>query len=127
MLKWILSLLGAGLITYFILGMMSYTQSLRSHGIISGRYELQLAYTNLLATGELRPNGSAKPYLYTNAVTIGGTQYQCAIAVELGHFQGAGFFAITTNHQFIFFDKRRGPIIIPPTGGYRARFFPGGM
>jgi hypothetical protein len=127
MLKWILILLGAGLVTYLLLVMMSYTQSLRSYGIVVGRYELHLAYTNLLATGELKANGFVKPYLYTNAVTIGGTQYQCAIGIELGQFQGAGFLTITTNQYFVFFDNRRGPIIIPGTGRYRARFFPGGM
>ena len=127
MLKWILILFGVGLVACLVLGMMSYAQSLRTSGIMTGRHELRRAYTNFLATGEINTNGSAKPYPYTNAVAVGGTQYQCAIGIEMGQFQGAGFFTITTNNQFIFFDNRRSPIIIPQTGRYRARFFPGGM
>ncbi len=127
MFKWILILLGLALVTWFVLGMMSYTQSLRSVGITVGRHELKLAYTNFLKTGERKSNGSVSPYFFTNGVSIGGTQYQCAIGIELGYFQGAGFLTMTTNQQFIFFDKRRGQILIPETGYYRARFFPGGM
>ena len=127
MVKWLCIVIGAGLLALFITFSLAYPRNLRSHGIVDGRFNLRLAFTNYLATGRIEPNGTTKPYLFTNAVSVGGTQYQCAIAVETGYFQGAGFLAMTTNDQFIFFDKKRGALLIPSSGPYRARLFPPGM
>lgn len=127
MLKWLSILGGIGLFVLFIAFSLSYPRNLRSHGVDHGRFNLRLAYTNYLASGRVEPNGTTKPYLFTDAATVGGTQYQCVIAVETSYFQGDGFLAMTTNDQFIFFDKRRGPFVIPSTGYHRARLFPPGM
>jgi len=127
MIKWLAILIAGGLLVLFVSYSLSYPRSLRSYGIHTGRFNLQLAYTNYLATGRIEPNGTAKPYLFTNVVSIGGTQYQCAVAIELSFFQGDGFLAMTTNQQFIFHDKKRGPLLIPASGYYRARLFPPGM
>ena len=127
MLKWLTILIVVGLLVLFVSYSLSYPRSLRSFGIQSGRFNLQLAYTNYLATGRIEPNGTAEPYLFTNVVSVGGTQYQCAVAIEMSYFRGDGFLAMTTNQQFIFLDKQRGPLMIPPSGWYRARLFPPGM
>ena len=127
MLKWIAIMIVAGLLALFVSYSLSYPRSLRSAGVLIGRFNLQLAYTNYLATGKIEPNGSAQPYLFTNIVSVGGTQYQCAVAIEMSYFQGDGFLAMTTNQQFIFLDKKRGPLMIPATANYRARLFPPGM
>lgn len=127
MRKWIAILIGVVLLALFVTYSLSYRRSLWSFGVQVGRFNLQLAYTNYLATGKIEPNGNAKPYLFTNVVSVGGTQYQCAVAIEMSYFQGDGFLAMTTNQQFIFLDKKRGPLMIPASGYYRARLFPPGM
>ena len=93
--------------------------------VIQSRLNLKLAYTNYLATGIVTPNGSSRPYLFTNIVSIGDTQYHCAVAVEA--LQADVFLAMTTNQQFIFFYKKRSPMMIPSTGPYRAKLFSPGI
>lgn len=127
MFKRLAILIAGGLLVLFISYSLSYPRSLRSFGVQVGRFNLQLAYTNYLATGKIEPNGTARPYLFTNVVTISGTQYQCAVAIEMSYFQGDGFLAMTTNQEFIFFDKKRGRLMIPASGYYGARLFPPGM
>jgi len=126
MFKWLAILIAGGLLALFVSYSLSYPRSLRSAGVLIGRFNLPLAYTHYLTTGKIEPNGSAQPCVFTNIVSVGGTQYQCAVAIEMSYFQGDGFLAMTTNQQFIFLDKKRGPLMIPATGHYRARLFPPG-
>ncbi len=127
MLKWLAILTVIALAGLFITFSLSYGQSLRTGGILQGRFNLSLAYTNYLATGRIEPNGTSLAYLFTNVASIGGTQYQCAVAIKADNCEDLGFLAMTTNHYFIFFDKKRGPVMIPSTGRYRAKLFPPGI
>jgi hypothetical protein len=127
MLKWLAILAVVVLAVLFTTFSLSYGRSLRTGGIVQGRFNLTLAYTNYLATGRIQPNGSSLAYLFTNEVSIGATQYQCAMAIKATHCEDIGFLAMTTNQLFIFFDKKRGPVMIPSTGPYRAKLFPPGV
>ena len=127
MLKWIIILVIAGFSALFCTYSLSYSRSLRAAGVHQGRFDLRLAYTNYLATGKIEPNGTSKPYLFTNVVSVSGTQYQCAVAIEMNYVEGDGLLAMTTNQQFIFLDNKRGPLMIPASGSYRGRLFPPGM
>ena len=90
-------------------------RSLWRAGILYSRLELRRALKDIQETGGLRDYGnSLHPCNFTNTATAGGTNYQCAVAYEDPKFYGDGFLAATTNHVFIYFDKKRGPRLIPP-------------
>jgi hypothetical protein len=64
----------------------------------------------------------ASVYLYTNRLTIDGTDYQCEFALESDEFRERGLLTITTNEIFVWIDKKQG--LIPLS---RQRFFPPGF
>ena len=58
-------------------------------------------------------------YPFTYAVVLGGTNYQCVLAVVEGYqFDNQGRLAVTTNRGFIWFDQQRGAKLIPD--GYKV-------
>jgi hypothetical protein len=62
-----------------------YSLSLRVAAIINGRNVLKEAQMDLQKNGRLTEDYGHQNhvFLYTNNMAIGGTDYQCAIAVEL--------------------------------------------
>ena len=87
--------------------------------MIYSRLELRRALKDIQETGGLRDYGnSVKPFIFTNSVTVDGTNYQCAVAYDDPKFYGKGFLAATTNHVFIYLDKKRGPRFIPGEGRF---------
>ena len=117
-MKWsaiIVSVLVVGLLT------LSYLQgrSLWRAGILYSRMELRRALKDIQETGRLRDFGnSVRPYIFTNAVIVGGTNFHCVVAYDDPKFYGRGFLAATTNHVFIYLDKKRGPRLIPAEGRF---------
>ena len=86
------------------------SQSLWHAGIIYSRLELRRALKDLSEKGALPDYGnSIRPFLFTNVVTIGGTNYQGAVAYDDPKFYGKGFLVATTNGTFIYLDKRHRP------------------
>jgi hypothetical protein len=87
--------------------------------IVYSRFELRRALQDLQETGGLRAHTNSlsidipHPFLFTNIVTVDGTNYRCAVAYDDPIIHNAGFLAATTNGVFIFFDKKRGPRLIP--------------
>lgn len=101
-----------------------YSVALRNAGIIEGRISLKMAARDFAEHGYVT-NYGAKSYqvwLSSNAVTIGGTQYQCFITTTNAKFAGEGLLAMTTNQVFIWLDNKRPPKIIATD--YRAPIFP---
>ena len=107
----------------FMFYSLGYGRSLRLSRIMLGRAVLKQAQQQLTETGRVEPNGSWRPFVFTNAVTIDEVIYRCSVATPLTGFDDEGIFAMTTNETFIWVDKKRAPKIIP-TSGYRPRFFP---
>jgi len=97
-------------------------QSFRLSRVMLGRSVLKQAQQQLADTGRVEPNGSWRPFVFTNDVTVDGVTHRCSVATPLAGFEDAGLFAMTTNEIFIWLDKRRPPKIIP-SSGYRPRFF----
>jgi hypothetical protein len=77
--------------------------------IVYSRFELRRALQDLQETGSLREYTNSlsinfsRPFIYTNIVTVGGTNYRCAVAYD--EHDDVGFLAVTTNGVFIYFDK----------------------
>jgi hypothetical protein len=117
-MKWaaiIVAVLVVGLLTLAYL----QSRSLWHAGVIYSRLELRRALKDIQETGGLRDYGnSVRPYIFTNSLIVGGTNYQCAVAYDDPKFFGDGFLAATTNHVFIYLDKKHGPRLIPPKGGF---------
>ncbi len=117
-MKWAVAVAGVSVV---VLGSMSYLQSraIWRAGVIYSRVELNRALTDIRETGGLRDHGnSLRPYLYTNVLTVNGTNYTCVVAYEDVKFYGKGFLAATTNGDFLYLDKKRGPRLIPATGRF---------
>lgn len=76
-----------------------YSLSLRVAAIIDGRNDLKEAEMDLQKNGRLTEDYGRRDrvFLYTNAVTVNGTNYQCAIAVEAERFNGEGILTVITN------------------------------
>ena len=49
----------------------------------------------------------ARVFLYTNHLTINGTDYQCEFALESDEFRERGLLTITTNEVFVWVDKKQ--------------------
>jgi hypothetical protein len=95
------------------------SRSLWHAGVLYSRLELRRALRDLQETGGLRDYGnSVRPFIYTNVVTVGGTNFQCAVAYDDPNFHGAGFLAATTNGMFIYLDRKHGPKLIPAEGRF---------
>ena len=93
------------------------SRSLWHAGVLYSRLELRRALKDLQETGGLRDYGNKdRPFIFTNVVEIGGTNYRCAVAYDDFKFYGAGFLAATTNGVFIYLDKKHGPRLIPAEG-----------
>ena len=105
---------------FYILG---YGQSLRLAGILSAHNTLKQAYIEYARGGSVEPNGSSKPFVFTNTVVVDGTPFYCVVAVGVPRFEDEGVLAMTTNETLIWLDKTRPPKIIP-TSDYRPHFFP---
>jgi hypothetical protein len=58
-------------------------------------------------------------YTFTEHYTVGGSDYQCALAAKSPLFRGRGFMAITTNDVLLWIDKERGAT--PMSGPDAAR------
>lgn len=102
---------------------LSYGQSLRRSGVMLARSVLKQAQHQFVQTGRVEPNGSWKPFIFTNQITVDGVTYQCSVATPIVRFDEEGVLAMTTNEIFIWVDKKRPPKIIP-VSGYRPRYFP---
>ena len=113
----------AAIFAFLIFFSLSYGQSLRRSSVMLGRSFLKQAQQQLVQTGRVEPNGSWRPFVFTNQVTVDGVAYQCSVATALAPFDDEGVLAMTTNETFIWVDKRRPPKIVP-TSGYRPHFFP---
>ena len=117
-MKWaiiIVLVLIAGLCTLAYL----QSRSLWHAGVLYSRLELRRALKDLQETGGLRDYGnSVRPFIFTNIVIVGGTNYRCAVAYGDPKFYGAGFLAATTNGPFIYLDKKHGPRLIPAEGRF---------
>lgn len=111
-------ILAIAVIAFFTLSYLEH-ESLWHAGVSYSRLELRRALKDIQETGGLRDYGNPdRPFIFTNSVTIGGTNYQCAVAYEDHKFYGAGFLAATTNNVFIYLDKKRGPKLIPAEGRF---------
>jgi hypothetical protein len=126
MLKWVLIIIAAALVAVFVSFQLGYGRSLRTYSVITSQFNLRLAYTNYIATGSIQPNGTARPYVFTNAVTVGGTSYPCVVAIGVNHAFGDGVLAMTTNDVFLWMESGRSPRVLP-SSGYRAPYFPPGF
>jgi len=98
-------------------------RSLRHASLIDGRNQLRVAWDDYTKSGHITnyPTSGYRVWLSTNAVTIGGTQYQCFAEVGGGWGYDGGTLAMTTNQVFIWLDTERPPKII--TDGYMPTVF----
>ena len=86
-------------------------------GILYSRMELKRALGDLRDHGSLQKRGnSTEPFIYTNILAIGGSNYSCVVAYDDKKFYGKGFLAVTTNEVFIFVHREKLPFLIPKTG-----------
>jgi hypothetical protein len=105
---------------FYILG---YGRALRLAGIVSAHSALKQAYVEYSRQGSVKPNGSLKPFVFTNTVVVDGTPFHCVVAVAVPRFEDEGVLAMTTNETLVWLDKTRPPKIIPPSG-YAPHVFP---
>jgi hypothetical protein len=122
MLKWT-AIIVAFLVCAFVAFSLLQGQSLRHASLIDGRNQLSVAYDDYTKSGHITnyPSSGYRVWLSTNAVTIGGTQYQCFAEVGGGWGYDGGTLSMTTNKVFIWLDTERPPKII--TDGYRPAVF----
>jgi len=122
MLKWTVFIV-ALLVCAFLVFSLAQGQSLRRASLIGGKNQLLVAYDDYTKSGHITnyPTSGYRVWLSTNAVTIGGTQYQCFAEVGGGWGYDGGALAMTTNKIFIWLDTERSPKII--TNGYRPSLF----
>src|SRR4051812_15141197 len=105
MFKWVTIVLIVGFLSTCA-GAYLYSVSLRNVAIIEGRIMLKIAAKDFAEYGYVTnvSSSSYRFWLSTNAVTIGGTQYQCYAEVGGGKFYDEGTLALTTNQTFIWLD-----------------------
>jgi hypothetical protein len=105
----------AGLLTFAYLMLRSDRQA----QIVNSRHELKIALKDLLEKGAVHDHTTtlgtnifvvSRPFLFTNVVVVAGTNYRCAVALDDLWMRRM---AATTDGVFIFFDKKRGPRLIP--------------
>jgi len=90
MLKWVLISAAVLLVMLYVSYVLGYGQSLRTFSIFTGEFDLRLAYINYVATGTIQPNGTSKPYVFTNTISVRGVGYPCVVAIDISHGFGEG-------------------------------------
>jgi hypothetical protein len=117
-MRWTITIAAAVIAGLCVLGYLQ-SRSLWLSGVLYSRLELRRALKDLQETGGLRDYGNkVRPFIFTNSVTVGGTNHQCAVAYDDAKFYGRGFLAATTNYVFIYLDRKRGPRLIPAEGTF---------
>jgi hypothetical protein len=99
-----------------------FWQADRRVGMVSGESRLWSAYregTNCFWLTNREAVSMVWPF--SNAVAIGGTQYQCLLATRPAYVGGEGILAMTTDQVFIWLGSNAPPKVIPP--GYKPPFF----
>ena len=87
-------------------------ESDRRGGIAHGSVELSRALKDLRETGALPDYGNpVQPFVFTNSVSIDGTNYYCAVGY-VEPLLGGGFLAATTNGLLIYFDPKGRPKLV---------------
>jgi hypothetical protein len=124
MLKWIIAVLGV-LVAAFMVFSAEMGRTYRRVSLINGIDLLKTARAIYAEHGYItnRPTESFQASLFTNAVSIGGTQYHCFLKVRGGYGWEGGALAMTTNETLIWLDAQRPPKII--TRGHRPPLFGG--
>jgi hypothetical protein len=124
MLKWIILIL-AVLVAAYLLFSAEFGRTYRRVSLINGISALKTAQANYAEHGYItnRPTASLRASLFTNAVSIGGTQYYCFLKVIGGYDWEGGALVMTTNETLIWLDAHRLPKII--TRGHRPPMFGG--
>jgi len=124
MLKWIILIL-AVLVAAYLLFSAELGRTYRRVSLINGASALKSAQANYAEHGYItnRPTASLQVSLFTNAISIGGTQYYCFLKVIGGYDWKGGALAMTTNETLIWLDAHRPPRII--TLGHRPPLFGG--
>jgi hypothetical protein len=90
-----------------------HSRAMRRAWMWNARISLSTACQDFVRTGTVPSQGNnGRIYAYTNVLTIRGTNYSCAIALDGTAFGGAGILAITTNQVFVWLDKSSEPRII---------------
>jgi hypothetical protein len=122
MLKWIILILGV-VVAAFLLFSVEHGRSLRRAGFINGYGRLLAAQADYAKHGHFTnfSNGTFQMWMTTNAVTIGGTQYQCFAEVAGGWGWEGGTLAMMTNQTLIWRDAQVEAKII--TLGHRPPLF----
>ena len=111
MMRWLLALVVAAAVVCSLLPF--HSRAMRRAWMWNARISLSNAYRDFVATGNVPSqtlNGNV--HAYTNVVTIGGSNYSCAIASDESAFGGTGFLAITTNGVCVWFGRSLSPKII---------------
>ena len=124
MFKWVAIGICVLLLAFFAFCYVSRVSE-RRWGIIEGRRLLKSAEMDIAMHGHftVRNYGSSYGYwLSSNVVSIGGTQYQCFITTTNHWFQDEGALALTTNHKFVWLDRKHPPKLIGTN--YKPPIFP---
>jgi hypothetical protein len=112
------------LVAFGVFYMLSYVQTLRLMRVHVAQAVLRQANSQFVKSGVVEPNGTEKPFVFTNVVAVNGVSYQCAVGIVVSPFEDEGMLSMTTNGVFIWLDKQRGAMVIP-VSGYLPHFFPG--
>jgi hypothetical protein len=123
MLKWVVIIFLILALGVCVLGYFSNVH-LRNGAIINGEAALLAAAQDYSEHGYVTNYGarSYQVWLFTNEVSIGGTQYECFIRTTNVGFYNSGALEMTTNKVFIWLDWNGPPKIIGTN--YRAPIFP---
>ena len=90
-----------------------HMRAMRRARIWNDRVILSMSYRNFAQNGVVTNyGGSTQPYIYTNVVAVGGSNYPCILAIGHPFYGGQGILAMTTNQVFIWLDRKRGAKII---------------
>lgn len=108
------------LLTFYSL---AYGNAVRQSRVAMGRSVLKQAQWQLTETGRIEPNGSSRPFVFTNDIVVDGVTFRGSVATPLPPFDDEGVLVMTTNQTFIWVDKQRPPKVLPASG-YKPRFFP---
>lgn len=73
--------------------LLSSERAFREHGVVTNS------------------NGDFRAFSYTNAVMLGGTNFQCSLAVESDWIREYGFVALTTDGTVLWIDRELPPSI----------------
>ena len=124
MFKWVAIGISVLLLAFFGFCYVSRVSE-RCYGLTDGRMALKSAAMEIAEQGHLTgiTHGSSfRVWASSNTVSIGGTQYECFLTTTNHWFQDEGALAMTTNHEFIWLDSKRPPMLIDTN--YRPPLFP---